>query len=233
MGGGSSEVTPHRRRRVDEALAERLPDASISSEVGCRIDRGMPAIDLRLLSGGDAAGRLLRQRRPWRARRWRRRRRIRPGSCGSAPRSRGSPWARARSRLSATFTPDVSGAWQLGLESAGRAVLRLDGAVVVDNTEPVRGSSFYGAGSEPVEVTVDLVAGRSYELTVDIWPRSSLLPHHGGTHRRLAPGHGRRVRARGGRRRRGRRRRGRRRLQRAMGVRGPRPPRPLAARPPA
>ena len=34
MGGGSSEVTPHRRRRVDEALAERLPDASISSEVG-------------------------------------------------------------------------------------------------------------------------------------------------------------------------------------------------------
>ena len=28
MGGGSSEVTPHRRRRVAEALAERLPGAS-------------------------------------------------------------------------------------------------------------------------------------------------------------------------------------------------------------
>src|SRR5580698_9449861 len=50
MGGGSSEVTPYRRRRVDEALAERLPDASISSEIGCRIDEGVPAIDLRLLS---------------------------------------------------------------------------------------------------------------------------------------------------------------------------------------
>ena len=169
---------------------------------------------------------------PWRARRWRRRRHIRPGSCGSAPRSRDSPWARARPRLSATFTPDVSGAWQLSLESAGRSVLRLDGAVVVDNTEPVRGSSFYGAGSEPVDVTVDLAAGHSYELTVDIWPRSLALPHHGSTHRRLAPGHGRRVRARGGRRGRGRRRRGRGRLQRAMGVRGPRPTRPLAARPP-
>ena len=50
MGGGSSEVTPHRRRRVAEALAERLPGASISSETGCRIDRGLPAIDFRLLT---------------------------------------------------------------------------------------------------------------------------------------------------------------------------------------
>ena len=79
-------------------------------------------------------------------------------------------------RLSATFVPDVSGAWRLGLESAGRAVLRLDGEVVVDNTDPVRGSSFYGAGSEPVEVTFDLAAGRSYELAVDIWPRSASSP---------------------------------------------------------
>ena len=39
-------------------------------------------------------------------------------------------------RLSATFTPDVSGAWQLGLESAGRSVLRLDGSIVLDNTDP-------------------------------------------------------------------------------------------------
>jgi len=30
-------------------------------------------------------------------------------------------------RLSATFTPDVTGVWRLGLETAGRAVLRLDG----------------------------------------------------------------------------------------------------------
>ena len=79
-------------------------------------------------------------------------------------------------RLSATFTPDVSGAWQLGLESAGRAVLRLDGDVVVDNAEPTRGSSFYGAGSEPVEVTLDLVSGHSYELAVEVWPRSSTSP---------------------------------------------------------
>ena len=175
MGGGSSEVTPHRRRRVDEALAERFPTATIRSEVGCRIDRGLPAIDLRLLGdetigieyfdNADLTG-------P-------------PVATGEAHTARvlwiGPPSPELRIgacsvRLSSTFEPDVSGAWRLGLESAGRAVLRLDGEVVVDNTEPVRGTSFYGAGSEPVEVTMDLVAGRSYALTVDVWPRSTSSP---------------------------------------------------------
>jgi beta-glucosidase len=175
MGGGSSEVTPHRRRRVDEALAERLPGASVVSEVGCRIDRGLPAIDLRLLAdetlqiayfdNPDLAGDPVATESAHTARvLW-----IGPpqtvltiGACSV--------------RLFATFVPDVSGAWRLGLESAGRAVLRLDGDVVVDNTDPVRGSSFYGAGSEPVEVTFDLAAGHSYDLTVEIWPRSSSSP---------------------------------------------------------
>ena len=66
MGGGSSEVTPHRRRRVDEALAERLPGASLASEVGCRIDRGLPAIDLRLLDEETLRVVVLRQPRPGR-----------------------------------------------------------------------------------------------------------------------------------------------------------------------
>ena len=175
MGGGSSEVTPHRRRRVDDALAERFPGATVSSEVGCRIDRGLPPIDLRLLAdetlridyfdNPDLAGD--------------------PVATGSAHTARvlwiGPPQPEltigaSSVRLSTTFVPDVSGAWRLGLESAGRSVLRLDGAVVVDNTEPVRGSTFYGAGSEPVEVTFDLAAGRSYELAVDVWPRSSSSP---------------------------------------------------------
>ena len=72
MGGGSSEVTPYRRRRVDGALAERLPDASVVSEVGCRIDRGLPSIDLRLLDDETLRTRVFRQPRPRRRRRWRR-----------------------------------------------------------------------------------------------------------------------------------------------------------------
>jgi beta-glucosidase len=179
MGGGSSEVTPHRRRRVDEALAERLPGVTITSEVGCRIDRGLPPIDLRLLTSAegeesleiayfdnpDVEGAPVATEFAHTAR-----------VLWIGPPQPGLVVGQCAVRLSATFTPDVAGAWRLGLESAGRAVLRLDGATVVDNSEPSRGSSFYGAGSEPVEVTVDLAAGRSYDLTVEVWPRSSSSP---------------------------------------------------------
>ncbi len=183
MGGGSSEVTPLRRRRVAEALAERLPGVSISSEIGCRIERGLPPIDFRLLAaaGSDGEGdeSLLIEYfdNPELA--------GAPVATEMAHTARvlwiGSPQpglavGECSVRLSATFTPDVSGAWQLGLESAGRAMLRLDGDIVVDNTEPTRGSSFYGAGSEPVEVTLDLVSGHSYEMAVEVWPRSSSSP---------------------------------------------------------
>ncbi|HEY5384516.1 MAG TPA: glycoside hydrolase family 3 C-terminal domain-containing protein [Acidimicrobiales bacterium] len=175
MGGGSSEVTPYRRRRVDEALAERLPDATVVSEVGCRTDRGLPSIDLRLV--GDETLRISYFDNPDVD--------GTPVAMDSAHTARvlwiGPPHpdltiGHCSVRLSATFVPDVSGAWRLGLESAGRAVLRLDGDVVVDNSDPVRGSTFYGAGSELVEVTLDLAAGHSYELAVDIRPRSSSSP---------------------------------------------------------
>ena len=108
--------------------------------------------------------------------RWRRSRRTPPACCGSGRPQPDLTIGACSVRLSATFVPDVAGAWRLGLESAGRAVLRLNGEVVVDNSDPGRGSSFYGAGSEPVEVTFDLAAGASYELAVDIWPRSASSP---------------------------------------------------------
>lgn len=175
MGGGSSEVTPHRRRRVADALAERLPGAVVTSEIGCRLDRGLPSIDLRLLSdetvdvayfdNADRAGTPVATDQAHTARViW----------IGS-PRP-GLAVGAYSVRLSTTFTPDVAGAWRLGLESAGRAVLRVDGEVVVDNSEPTKGPGFYGAGSAPVEVTLDLAAGHSYELEVDVWPRSTSSP---------------------------------------------------------
>ena len=67
MGGGSSEVTPHRRRGLVEALSERLPGVTVSYEVGCRIDRGLPSMDMALMTAGDEAAQLhagvLRQHR--------------------------------------------------------------------------------------------------------------------------------------------------------------------------
>jgi beta-glucosidase len=183
MGGGSSEVTPHRRRSVVDALAERMPQAAVTYEEGCRIDRGTPPIDVRLLTpigGGEEGFTVEYFDEP-----------ELPEGGGREPVDTGlthSPRAvwigpppgfetgRWSARLSALFTPDTSGIWRLGLESAGRSVLRLDGEVVLDNSDPQRGTSFYGAGSEPIEVARELEAGRTYALTVDLWPRSRSNP---------------------------------------------------------
>ncbi len=183
MGGGSSEVTPHRRRSVVDALTERMPEATVTYEVGCRIDRGIPPIDLRLVAptGGGAEGFTVEYydepelpeagtgepvdtgvthsaRAVW---------------IGPPPGFEAGRWS---ARLSATFTPDTTGIWQLGLESAGRSILRLDGEMVLDNSDPARGTGFYGAGSEPVDVHRELEAGRAYALSLDLWPRSRSNP---------------------------------------------------------
>jgi beta-glucosidase len=175
MGGGSSEVTPHRRRSVIEALAERMPGVSVRHEVGCRIDKGLPPIDMRLLNGAsfqveyfDSAEQPGAEAAP-----------VEAGLAGAArvlwigPPRPGLEVGRCAVRIGGTFTPDVSGTWRLGLESAGRSVLRLDGEVVLDNSDPTRGEGFYGAGSTPVEAEVALEVGRAYALLVELWPRSS------------------------------------------------------------
>ncbi len=175
MGGGSSEVTPHRRRGLVEALSDRLPGVDLSYEVGCRIDRGLPSMDMALMSaGGEAASFTLEyfdntdlsgdpvHVEPARLSRvmWL-----------GQPRD-GLTIGSYSIRLTGTFTPDLSGPWRLGLESAGRSVLRLDGMIVVDNSDPQPGDGFYGAGSTLVQVEHTLEAGRPYALQVDIWPRS-------------------------------------------------------------
>jgi beta-glucosidase len=55
-------------------------------------------------------------------------------------------------------------------------VLRVDGAVVVDNTAPERGTGFYGAGSTLASGSFEFDAGHPYEVVVDLWPRSASSP---------------------------------------------------------
>jgi beta-glucosidase len=180
-GGGSSEVTPHVRRRLVDAVAERMPGTAVVHEVGCRIDRGLPTIDLGLLTppsdradtgfdleyfdNGDLAGSPVATERAHLARlTW------------VGPPHPGLTSGRCSIRLKATFTPDVDGPWLVGLESAGRSVLRVDGQMVIDNSNPERGQGFYGAGSTLLEQARTLVAGQSYQLEVDLWPRAAASP---------------------------------------------------------
>jgi len=177
-GGGSSEVTPTLRRSLSEVLTERAARAHTSVEViyeaGCRIDREMPTIAMALVAGGvdiayfdnpDRAGLPVATenggagRLTWVGQVW-------PGLAAGD----------ASVQLRLSFTPDVSGEWQLGLESAGRSVLRVEDAVVVDNAEPTRGKGFFGAGSELASEWISLTAGRTYSVSIDLWPRNASSP---------------------------------------------------------
>jgi beta-glucosidase len=180
-GGGSSEVTPHRRCRLFEAIGDRLPGATVVHEVGCRIGRGLPTIDVSLTqpeAGKHQAGLRVdyfdnpdRRGDPVRGETAHMGRLTWVGEVGP-----GLPSSSSSVRIRTTFTPDVNGPWQWGLESAGRSLLRLNGDLVVDNTDPTRGQSFYGAGSALVEREQILEAGRPYALEVEVWPRSASSP---------------------------------------------------------
>jgi beta-glucosidase len=178
-GGGSSEVTPHLRRRVYEAVADRLPGVEVVHEIGCRIERQLPTIDVRMLSGegltlsyfdnpdlrGDPVGGDVAHlgRLTW----------VGAPTTGTGT---GLVAGDFSVRVQGDFVPEVGGLWRLGLESAGCSVWRIDGEVVVDNSSPTRGQGFYGAGSALVESSCALEAGRTYSIEVDVWPRSSSSP---------------------------------------------------------
>lgn len=77
---------------------------------------------------------------------------------------------RSRGRL----VPTESGSYTFGLISAGVSRLFLDGQEVIDNwTHQERGGAYFGMGSSEVTVSVDLVAGRSYELVIEFAKGSS------------------------------------------------------------
>ena len=231
MGGGSSEVTPFRRRSVTDALSERLPGAVVTSEVGCRIDRGLPAIDLRLLDGEALRVEYFDQAEPvWRtggdrggplgtrpvdratATRPGRREVLRPdrrdlharrvGTVAPRPRERGALGATCRRRRR-------RGQHRAG---AGRGLLR--------GGQPTGRGGVRPRGRAPVPA----VGGGVAPL--------GLLPHPRRPDRRGAARGGRRARARRGRGEGRRPGRGRGRVERPVGVRGARPARPLPAGPP-
>jgi beta-glucosidase len=191
MGGGSSEVTPHVRRSVVDALAERLPGVDVVFEEGCRIDKALPTVDMRLFSGeelrieyfdnAERAGEPVAVEVGHNGRmRWVGSPKVLEGSAGGGWDETGGYSV----RVSGTLRPDVAGRWEVGLESGERAMLRIDGAIVIDSSEPPRRTGFLGAGrkgrrasgrarSKLVTTEIDLEAGTSYDVVMEVWPRGN------------------------------------------------------------
>jgi beta-glucosidase len=167
MGGGSAQVTPHYRLSPVEAVRQRLGDgAQVVHEPGVDVDVAVPALraDLELTfhagsdleTLGQAAEPVYEARRPVAEMLW----------FGSPDRAVPKEFVlQARG----VIEPTVTGPHRLTLAQSGRARVRIDGTVVLDGvTEPPpRGTSFLGMGSQEIETTVDLEAGRRTEVVVE------------------------------------------------------------------
>ncbi len=171
-GGGSAHVRATHISQPLEALSSRLGrhGIDVTNAVGCLTHKRLPPLPQSLCSaftldlfrdlGGadnpdarpDASSTPTSSRMLWISDP------IEPGLEGAPP--------GFSARFRTTFTPDVTGGWELGVSSVADAALLIDGRPVVDNRSVQAGGSFFGIGKGEQVATADLEAGRSYDLEV-------------------------------------------------------------------
>jgi beta-glucosidase len=164
QGGGSSRVEPHYAVTPLDGIAARCgAGVELLHEPGCAIHRRLPA-----LAGAGFRLELFRGAEPRGA-----------PACVRAARRLDWTWLGApapgvdvadfSARCTGRFTARRAGPHRFGLSAVGRARLFADGALLVDNwTRPERGDSFYGAGSREVEASLELAAGQSVEIAIEL-----------------------------------------------------------------
>ena len=163
QGGGSAQVNPHHLVTPLEALTRALPAVDVVHEPGCSIHRGVPPVRGHFqlsYSDGDGldgpvvgtatAGHL---RLTW------------LGSPGHGV--LGDAWSM---RAIGLVTVEVEGLHRFTLTSAGRAKVRVDGELLLDNWDGwTRGSSYFGAGSSEIGAEIALGPG-DHDLEVEFHP---------------------------------------------------------------
>jgi beta-glucosidase len=174
QGGGSARVTPHYDVTALAGIERRAAEAGIEvlHATGCTSHKRVPLPDRAWLRPASGEGRGLT------AEYWnglategapalrRRAGRLEFAWFGAFAREieHGSFCA----RLSGTFRPPESGLWTLSIAVAGRARLLLDGRTVVDAWDGwVRGDSYYNMGSAEITASLQLEAGRDYDLQIE------------------------------------------------------------------
>jgi len=167
QGGGSAGVTPHYTVTPLEGIRAACGGGvAVRYERGCTNHKVLPAADASLFPSGfevayfgspDLAGDpVLVARSPridftWFGR-------IEPKS---------DPEVHSV-RFTGTFAPIENGAYTLGLTSAGRSRLFVDGIEVIDNwTERTRGDSYFGAGTIERKAQLEARAGEEREIRIE------------------------------------------------------------------
>jgi beta-glucosidase len=167
QGGGSAGVTPHYSVSPLQGIRAGCgADVSVRYERGCTNHRVLPPIDAKLVPSGfeveyfgspDLSGPAALTRTAervdfiWEGR-------IEPEVDPDI----------ASVRFTGRFAPTESGAYTLGLTSAGPSRLFVDGVEVIDNwTEQVRGDSYFGAGSVEEKAELEMRVGEERDVCIE------------------------------------------------------------------
>ncbi|MEM9200414.1 MAG: glycoside hydrolase family 3 C-terminal domain-containing protein [Actinomycetota bacterium] len=175
MGGGSATVRAYHDTSPLDALEARYPDLDIRFAQGADIDRTVPPIARPLLDGTTT----VEYRNGWSF----------DGTAdavGHEGRTSllafGSPVdgidaERWSARITATIVPEVDGPHVFTLTESGRAILRVDGEVVIDATDSniERGDAFFGFGSIELSAQATLTAGRATTVEIDFTNEGAIL----------------------------------------------------------
>ncbi len=155
QGGGSARVRANRPSMPLVALQAR--DVTIVHEPGCNIDKRLRAMrgDFRVhyvgVDGETADATTDRLQFIWLEK--------------PAPNIEYSSFGVS---IDGSFTPDVTGDWQVALTAVGSATLRIDGELVVDLSTPQVGGAFFGLGSQEIRVALACEAGVSRRVQVEV-----------------------------------------------------------------
>ncbi len=173
QGGGSAQVTPPYVITPLQGISDRAGDGVVTFEAGRTAPRSAPlggrllatdggagdapGVRLDYFPAGDLAGTPLRTETV--------RETMAVWLGEPAP---GVTAGDFSARLTAAFTPDVSGPWTLSVSGVGTARLFLDGELLVDTTDAPPGTEFFGLFTVPVEAEVELAAGAVYEVAAEL-----------------------------------------------------------------
>jgi len=181
MGGGSASLRPHYRITPLQAIRAHLGDrVTIRHERGCDTARttrplgatqlstpdGAPGLAVEFFADPDLAGAVVH-------------RCVSPESHllffgEPAP---DVPAETFSFRATGRFTPLDAGPHTFTLVQAGRARVLVDGEVLLDGVSdpPPPGQALSGLGSEEIAATVELVAGRPYQLVIEYSSRHTTV----------------------------------------------------------
>ncbi|MDR3474835.1 MAG: glycoside hydrolase family 3 C-terminal domain-containing protein [Devosia sp.] len=168
MGGGSAQLNPHYRVTPYQGLAAAIGEDRLEFAEGCTNRRFEPLLTgsfkVEFFNAPDLSGPVVHTGAQengegfWFGR-------IADGKVDPA---------RYSARLTGQFTPDVTATYRVGVFSAGLSRMLVDGKLVADAwTDWQRGRTFFEEGCDEAVGTIELEAGRSYEVTIEFAVRPS------------------------------------------------------------